>query len=593
MTKTFNHAALRRLIDEAPSKLKDAYDNQNGIQPEIFDTDRFIESCLHFPPAVDSKHLYRVKAEEQIEAGNLVEAAQAFITLQATTLRHQFTIQMTKRINKTNIDLHKKKINRAESVLETLAETERQRQMMVFNPNQRVEDVIKTLPESWTVLQISCYNSLCLSRFKRTKQDAALKERNPNLFLVRMCNDGRAPMVRTVLSKEKSGTAPYLLELQSILKELVLLLKEPPTDRKKYWNLRDQLNKRLLTTVQSIENSWLSSAKTFLLGKLKTESSISAINDVSKEIAELLSEDVSKTENELKVLLSGAALLSASQIFSELRKLFSVAKDEAVYEATKLLLKYAETKLNFVGEQREPVILILDPELQTLPWESLPCLTKSKQAFSRIPSLQFLSLLWSVHKDSKSSIVPPGIAKDSVFYMVNPDKDLPKTQERLEGALKEFRDWEGLFGKPPEAGQLQKVVGNKDVFIYAGHGCGSKYLSSDEIERLRVRVVPLLFGCNSGELYRSGRNLEPRGMAQSYMVGTSPAVVGFLWPVTDLDVDEFTKQFVEYWLTGQEENLLQAVADRRMSFNHFVNAGALVVYGLPVRVNGRTKSNGH
>ena len=40
MTKTFNHAALRRLIDEAPSKLKDAYDNQNGIQPEIFDTDR-------------------------------------------------------------------------------------------------------------------------------------------------------------------------------------------------------------------------------------------------------------------------------------------------------------------------------------------------------------------------------------------------------------------------------------------------------------------------------------------------------------------------------------------------------------------------
>lgn len=155
----------------------------------------------------------------------------------------------------------------------------------------------------------------------------------------------------------------------------------------------------------------------------------------------------------------------------------------------------------------------------------------------------------------------------------------------MEGFLKEFPDWEVLSGTPPKPGQLQKVVSNKDVYIFSGHGDGQIYLSGDELERLRVRLVALLFGCSSGKLSSLGRGLEPQGTAQSYLIGTSPAMVGFLWQVTDVDLDAFTKRFLEYWLNGKEPNLLQAVADQRMSFKSFSNAGALVVYGLPVRVN--------
>ena len=36
------------------------------------------------------------------------------------------------------------------------------------------------------------------------------------------------------------------------------------------------------------------------------------------------------------------------------------------------------------------------------------------------------------------------------------------------------------------------------------------------------------------------------------------AFVGFLWPVTDLDLDNWTIDFLQYWLTGQQANLLQA-----------------------------------
>ena len=157
-------------------------------------------------------------------------------------------------------------------------------------------------------------------------------------------------------------------------------------------------------------------------------------------------------------------------------------------------------------------------------------------------------------------------------------------QNRLEPALKKNEEWEGLTGQAPTPGRLAQVLGTKDAFIYSGHGSGSQYLSSDEIEKLKVRLVPLLFGCSSAQLNRYGRNVDPIGIVQSYLVGSSPALVGFLWPVTDMDVDHWTLEFLDYWLTGQEGELLQAVADKRASFNHFTNSCALVVYGLPIGV---------
>ena len=122
--------------------------------------------------------------------------------------------------------------------------------------------------------------------------------------------------------------------------------------------------------------------------------------------------------------------------------------------------------------------------------------------------------------------------------------------------------------------------------MYCGHGSGSQYLSGDEIERLRVRGVPLLFGCSSGHLERMGRTLDPLGVSQSYLIGTSPALVGFLWAVTDNDLDNWTAVFLDHWLGGKEageEELLQAVADKRMDFERFTNSAALVVYGLPIK----------
>ena len=77
--------------------------------------------------------------------------------------------------------------------------------------------------------------------------------------------------------------------------------------------------------------------------------------------------------------------------------------------------------------------------------------------------------------------------------------------------------------------------------------------------------------------------MDPLGAAHSYLIAASPALLGFLWPITDRDVDAWTTIFLDHWLKEEgEAELLQAVADTRMKFEHFTNGAAVIVYGLPL-----------
>ena len=309
------------------------------------------------------------------------------------------------------------------------------------------------------------------------------------------------------------------------------------------------------------------------------------MNEVYQEVIDLLQapKDAS-IETRMKLLLSGSKYLSIEQIFSELYSLYPNIEKDSIFSASRLIQGYTKTVLDFESECRDPVILLLDPDLLGFPWESLPCITTSRQAMSRLPSLQYLATMWKVHEQDTTSVINEGISNESVFYMINPDKSIPKTQERLEGVMKGFAEWEGISGKAPKPGQLADALTNKDAYIYAGHGNGHTFMSSEEIKRLRIRSVPILLGCRSAELARYGRNLDPFGVVHSYLVGSSPALAGFLWPVSDADLDQWTIHFLQHWVTGKEKNLLQAVADQRCKFKHVTNSAGLVVYGFPISI---------
>ena len=113
--------------------------------------------------------------------------------------------------------------------------------------------------------------------------------------------------------------------------------------------------------------------------------------------------------------------------------------------------------------KRNPVILILDPEVQGLPWESLPLMRRCKQPVSRVPSLPLLHSLWSAHTGTGASVVNSGVAQDSVFYVLNPDNNLPDTEKILEGALslRSWASWEGVVGKAPEKQEMKTAPGGQ------------------------------------------------------------------------------------------------------------------------------------
>ncbi len=52
---------------------------------------------------------------------------------------------------------------------------------------------------------------------------------------------------------------------------------------------------------------------------------------------------------------------------------------------------------------------------------------------------------------------------------------------------------------------FNRALSEKDAFLYCGHGSRMKNLTWQDIEKLNVKAVPLLFGCNSGRLERMGR----------------------------------------------------------------------------------------
>ena len=127
-------------------------------------------------------------------------------------------------------------------------------------------------------------------------------------------------------------------------------------------------------------------------------------------------------------------------------------------------------------------------------------------------------------------------------------KNVAKTQKRLEGAFQQMSIEKGLVGEQPSLDKMQKVLSEMDTYIYCGHGDGRKNLPTQEIEKINIRAVPLLFGCNSGRLNKFARALDPIGTASSYLIATAPCVLGFLWSVTDRDLGKWTEGFLKYWL---------------------------------------------
>ncbi|XP_065515782.1 separin isoform X3 [Lathamus discolor] len=281
-------------------------------------------------------------------------------------------------------------------------------------------------------------------------------------------------------------------------------------------------------------------------------------------------------DHRMKALLNAADLLSPCDVQAVAFSLCSAEPRRA-----QLLLQEAVEKQKACTKQSSSsLVLVLDKHLQKLPWESMGCL--KAVPVTRLPSLRFL-LSYSLAQKQAGSVLSRGVNPSSTFYVLNPHSNLKGTEERFRGWFESEPGWKGVTGAVPSPEQMQAALLEHDLYIYAGHGAGARFLDGQTISRLECRAVTLLFGCSSALLVVRG-SLEGSGIILKYIMAGCPFVLGNLWDVTDRDMDRYAQALLEGWLRGGSgAPLLDYMAQARQApkLKYLIGA-APVAYGLPV-----------
>lgn len=256
-------------------------------------------------------------------------------------------------------------------------------------------------------------------------------------------------------------------------------------------------------------------------------------------------------------------------------------------------------------QKRHPVIFIFDKHLHSLPWESLPIVRCNP--CSRVPSIHALRSAVSslTRSGTEPNVTRDGIDASKLFYILNPSQDLSSSQQTLEPLLKSQKTWSGVSGSVPTMSDYARALEQSNLMLYAGHNSGAQYLAGEanELRKVRARAggcVVWMMGCSSLRL-KDHADFDPSGLGLTYLMSGAPAVVGNLWDVTTRDLDKATVSLIN-WLHKDDaltfcssaasgalshlsnstlpEAILKARSECKLQF---INAAALVSYGLPLR----------
>ncbi|CAG8726210.1 31231_t:CDS:10, partial [Gigaspora margarita] len=476
-------------------------------------------------------------------------------------------------------------------------------------------EFLDILPHNWAACSISIdieTNDMYICRYQRKTSPLLL----------------RLPLKRQSIREGDEGGFTYsdaikefneILELsnQSMRTGKMLQTKH---EKVEWWKERSQLDLRLKELLDNIEDCWLGGFKGILMANTHHDPSqisrfkdkMDSINfrrDVRKPSAKHQIKNKFDIDIELyKLLLRLGAYPKDQDIEDVLYFLVDaynkhndeqIGYDEIDWDKLTIDVREIISSINLVGSSQandQHVILILDKNVQMLPWESLPCLRS--QAVSRLPSLSFLRdritlINHNNNKQCESKTANYIIDQRKAFYVLNPSQDLKYTQN-------EFEEWDGVIGRPPIEQECKNGLTNNDLYIYVGHGTGEQYFRSHRIRALDRCAVTLLLGCSSGHLCDEGE-FDPSGTALSYIIAGCPALVANLWDVTDKDIDRFSKALFNKWklcpndinandvknhpseITPREDvSLVQAVSMARNECKlKYLIGAAPVVYGIP------------
>ncbi|THD22286.1 Separin [Fasciola hepatica] len=257
------------------------------------------------------------------------------------------------------------------------------------------------------------------------------------------------------------------------------------------------------------------------------------------------------------------------------------------------------------------VVLILDRRLSYLPWEWILSPEDEESNSARPTFTRSFSLPLVLGHLSSTSRTGPRIAQVAnnleisrsasptfnpreTFYVLNPEANLSFTQQTFEPIFQGFPTWHGVIRRLPTTEEVNTGFTDHDLFIYLGHGNGSRFLLQTFNQGMCARAVTLVLGCSSGKPRWEGRH-EPYSSLFNHLIAGCPLVAGLLWDVTDRDVDRFTLRFLTRWLCDESDVTDTALerpslgscvssATTACKLKHLVGK-SVIVYGLPIEPN--------
>ncbi|CAL1698705.1 unnamed protein product [Somion occarium] len=498
-------------------------------------------------------------------------------------------------------------------------------QAQIYGPAALSSSPTDSLPPNWTVVTLnltSDENTLFLTRQRPNSE--------PLVFCVPLKNRREADDEE----EDKLTFQDAMNELQEIIKlsdegtrDAVKVKRDDKNARAQWWAVRTELDKRLKTFLENLEFCWLGAFKTILSEPTTLSSDV--LSTFRGRVEKIFKHSLLRNQQDKKqlagirlsnTLLECFSALSPTCDSEELEDIayfvldlyqfhgVPVASSEIDIDHVTVELRSALEELNAIKAKTQTVqrtdehmFLILDKNLQGIPWESIPILRG--RSVSRIPSLSFLldRLALARFQRGKALDSPTSEHLDRIlvnprktYFILNPSSDLKNTEGRFAPWLKEMKKsvgWDGIIGRAPSEQEFVDALKREDLVIYFGHGGAEQYIRSHKVRHLPRCAATMLWGCSSGALRDMG-DFDRVGTPYNYMLAGCPSLVANLWDVTDRDIDKFSQSVFDKLhmtadeilasKTGEEESIVRAIAQSRDSCKlKYLTGAAPVVYGIP------------
>ena len=167
-------------------------------------------------------------------------------------------------------------------------------------------------------------------------------------------------------------------------------------------------------------------------------------------------------------------ILDLYQLYGVPVAISEVDVDQVVVDLRTALEEHAvKARGKVVPVDDSHMFLVLDKNVQGIPWESIP--TLRGRSVSRIPSMHFLMdrlefAKWQKgtgHRERDGEVDRAVVDPKKAYYVLNPSGDLKGTEGRFSSWLKEMHGfgWEGTIGRPPSEQQFLNALGSKDLVM--------------------------------------------------------------------------------------------------------------------------------